>query len=123
MSFEIIGILIQRGNTETKGEAFRVRDFAIKTVEGNYEQFVKFQCVQDRTAIVDGLKKGDEIKVFFDIRGRMYGDDEKIYTNLNAWKVEKVGEIQPEAKPAARPVAKPAAQAEPAGDKFDDLPF
>ena len=121
MSYEITGVLIQRGETEIKGESFKVREFGIKTAEGQYEQFIKFQCVQDRTAIVDGLNKGDEIKVHFDLRGRMYGDDNKIFTNLNAWRVEKV-----DANAAPDPVAQAAAPAkkeEPTAEASSDLPF
>ena len=47
--------------------SFQTREFVIST-EGTYPQFVKFQAVQDRTGIVDGLKEGEKIKVYFDLR-------------------------------------------------------
>lgn len=124
MSFEITGTLIQRGQTETKGESFKVREFAIKTMNGQYENFVKFQCTQDRTSIVDGLNKGDEIKVHFDLRGRMYGDDSKIFTNLNAWRVESVSANAPKPAPANdAPADLPKAAPEPVAEESDSLPF
>ena len=56
MSFEITGTLVKKYETETKGESFRVRDFVIKANDGGqYDNFVKFQCTQDRTTIVDDL--------------------------------------------------------------------
>jgi tRNA(Ile2) C34 agmatinyltransferase TiaS len=116
MSYEITGTLVKKYETETKGESFRVRDFVIKASDGGqYDNFVKFQTTQDRTAIIDGLTEGDEIKVHFDVRGRQYND--KYFTNLNAWRVEKVSAA------AYKPEASPAPAAEPAAEASKDLPF
>ncbi|MBK8701728.1 MAG: DUF3127 domain-containing protein [Saprospiraceae bacterium] len=87
MNFEIEGTLHKVFDLESKTASFQTREFVI-TTEGTYPQFVKFQAVQDRTGIVEGLKEGDKIKVFFDIRGREWQG--KYFTNLNAWKIEKV---------------------------------
>ena len=130
MSYEIEGTLHKVFDTESKSATFQVRDFVIKT-EGQYPQFIKFQCSQDRCGMIDGHKEGEQIKVYFDLRGREW--NEKYFTNLNAWRVEK---------PSSQPqVAAPTAQAgfdptfpteEPAGnppaqsnkvEEFDDLPF
>lgn len=64
MNFEIEGTLHKVYEVESKSASFQTREFVIST-EGTYPQFVKFQAVQDRTGIVDGLKEGDKIKVFF----------------------------------------------------------
>lgn len=124
MSFEITGTLVKKYETETKGESFRVRDFVIKANDGGqYDNFVKFQTTQDRTAIIDDYNEGDEIKVHFDLRGRQW--QEKYFTNLNAWRVEKLNATAP-AAPAADnfsdfPTASPAD--EPTAEASDDLPF
>ncbi len=124
MSFEITGTLVKKYETETKGESFRVRDFVIKANDGGqYDNFVKFQTTQDRTAIIDDYNEGDEIKVHFDLRGRQW--QEKYFTNLNAWRVEKMNAAAP-AAPAADgfsdfPTASPAD--EPTAEASDDLPF
>jgi single-strand DNA-binding protein len=116
MSYEITGTLITRSETETKGESFRVRTFGIKVSDGGqYENFASFQLTQDRCAVIDDFQKGDEIKVHFDVRGRQW--QEKIFTNLNAWRVEKL-----DAAPAAAPVAA-APAADPAPEDVVDLPF
>ncbi|NJC28000.1 DUF3127 domain-containing protein [Neolewinella antarctica] len=89
MSYEISGTLVKKYEVETKGESFKVRDFVIKANDGGqYDNFVKFQTTQDRTAIIEDLNEGDEIKVHFDLRGRQWQD--KYFTNLNAWRVESV---------------------------------
>ena len=91
MNFEIEGTLHKLYEVESKSASFQTREFVIST-EGTYPQFVKFQAVQDRTCIVDGLKEGDKIKVFFDLRGREWQG--KYFTNLNAWKVEKMAKVE-----------------------------
>ena len=100
MSYEITGTLVKKYEVETKGESFRVRDFVIKTNDGSqYDNFVKFQSTQDRTNLVDDVEEGDEITVHFDLRGRQWQD--KYFTNLNAWRVQKGASGGGSAKPAA----------------------
>ncbi|MBC6995815.1 DUF3127 domain-containing protein [Neolewinella lacunae] len=123
MSFEITGTLVKKFEVETKGDTFRVRDFVIKANDGGqYDNFVKFQTTQDRTAIVDDLNEGDEIKVHFDLRGREWQG--KYFTNLNAWRVESVS-AGSDAKPATAQSFNdfPTAGDEPAAEVSDDLPF
>jgi single-strand DNA-binding protein len=118
MSYEITGNIVKKYETETKGESFRVRDFVIKANDGGqYDNFVKFQLSQDRTAIIDDMNEGDEVKVHFDLRGRQW--QEKYFTNLSAWRVEKVSA----AEVAEPKKATAAATAEPKPEASDDLPF
>lgn len=125
MNFEIEGILHKVYETESKSASFQTREFVI-TTEGTYPQFVKFQAVQDRTGIVDGLKEGDKIKVFFDLKGREWQG--KYFTNLNAWKVEK--QTRSEIPSPAQNADLPPSNFEPftQGDNnpfndYGDLPF
>ena len=123
MSFEITGTLVKKYETETKGESFRVRDFVIKANDGGqYDNFVKFQTTQDRTAIIDDYNEGDEIKVHFDLRGRQWQD--KYFTNLNAWRVENLssGGGAPKAAAPDFSDATPSGD-EPSAEASDDLPF
>lgn len=131
MSYEIEGTLHKVFDTESKSATFQVRDFVIKT-DGQYPQFIKFQCSQDRCGIVDGFNEGEMIKVYFDLRGREW--QEKYFTNLNAWRVEKPSSQPQMAQPAAQVGFDPTFPSEePAGGKpptqsnkveeFDDLPF
>lgn len=125
MSYDITGTLVKKYETETKGESFRVRDFVIKANDGGqYDNFVKFQCTQDRTSIVDDLNEGDEIKVHFDLRGRQWQD--KYFTNLNAWRVEAMSANDAPATASTGSEAPgnfPSADDSPAVEADDDLPF
>ena len=130
MSFEITGTLVKKYEVETKGESFRVRDFVIKANDGGqYDNFVKFQTTQDRTAIIDDMSEGDEIKVHFDLRGRQWQD--KYFTNLNAWRVEAMAAGSAPTPSGASnggsnnsgPGNFPSANDEPVLEADDDLPF
>lgn len=123
MSFEIEGKLHKKFDTQNKTETFQAREFVIMT-DGQYPQYVKFQLTQDRCALIDPHNEGDQIKVYFDLRGREW--NEKYFTNLNAWKVEKAQVAAPNEPPV--PTADPfGGLAESSGadmpNEFDDLPF
>jgi len=129
MSFEVDGKLHKVFDTESKTETFQAREFVIEIGDGNYPQFIKFQLTQDRCALIDSYQAGQQIKVFFDLRGREW--NEKYFTNLNAWRVTAA-----EPAKAAQPAATTSSNEPPAFDSFpkandelqidvadDDLPF
>lgn len=93
MNFELECTLHKVYDTESKTGTFQTREFVV-TTDGTYPQFVKFQCVQDKCGIVDGFKEGDKMKVFFDLRGREWQG--KFFTNLNAWKIDRLAANAPQ---------------------------
>lgn len=97
MSFEIAGKVVKVFDVESKTESFQARDFVIESVDDRYPQMIKFQLTQDRCSIVDNCKEGDDIKVYFDLRGREWNG--KYFTNLNAWKIEAISNTQAAAIP------------------------
>jgi len=128
MSFEVEGKLFKKFDTESKSEKFQAREFVIET-DGQYPQYVKFQLVQDRCSAIDPLNEGEMIKVYFDLRGRQWQD--KFFTNLNAWRVEKAAAQAAVPPPAAAgdfPSQEPPFQNVSDGNEIlsedlDDLPF
>ena len=123
MSFEIVGKLHKKFETENKTDSFQAREFVI-TTDGPYEQFIKFQLTQDRCQIIDGFNEGEQIKVHFDLRRREW--NEKYFTNLNAWRVEKNAIEQVPAAPDMSnemPVESSISENTPMAEDFDDLPF
>ena len=126
MSFEIVGKLLKKFDTENKTASFQAREFVIE-VDGTYPQFVKFQLTQDRCALVDNYNEGDSIRVHFDLRGREWQG--KYFTNLNAWRIE-AGAPAGAAAPAPAAAGDfptldnaPAANTTTASSSEDDLPF
>lgn len=121
MSFNISGKLHKKFEIESKTASFQTREFVIQTQE-QYPQFVKFQLVQDRCNAIDAFQDGELINVFFDLRGREW--QEKFFTNLQAWKVEKLGD-QPQPAPAGDALVSNTSseQFSSSSENFDDLPF
>ena len=127
MTFEIEGTLHKIFDIESKSSSFQTREFVI-TTEGTYPQYVKFQLTQDKCGVIDGCQEGEKIKVSFDLRGREWQG--KYFTNLNAWKVEKLvqnnqGFQAASAAPPAPPVFGENTDFGGGGlpADFDDLPF
>lgn len=94
MSFEITGKLVVKYNTMQRSETFKTREFVIEKsddINGRIiTNYIKFQAVQDRTAIVDRFNEGETVKVYFNIRGTRWEKDGKVnyITNLDAWRME-----------------------------------
>jgi hypothetical protein len=134
MSLQIEGKLFKVYPTEQKTDKFQSRDFAIEFMSGNYPQLVKFQLSNDKCDLIDAYQIGSQVRVYFDLRGREWND--KILTNLQAWKIESL-EQDPPQQPVAQEVSpQKAAKIEDAilvpskleyailvPDKVDDLPF
>ncbi len=114
MSFEINGKLIKKFDVESKSATFQARDFVIETIDDRYPQMIKFQLTQDRCSVIDPFTEGDQLKVYFDLRGREW--NEKYFTNLNAWKIENAGASANPAVPAP-----PTAESLPTEDPFANV--
>ncbi len=124
MSYEVIGKLHKKFEAESKTDTFQAREFVIEIDGGTYPQFIKFQLVQDRCALVDAFREGEPIKVHFDLRGREWNG--KYFTNLNAWRVEKVEQTAATATASTNggvDTGFPSAKDEPTLQADDDLPF
>lgn len=120
MAFEVEGKLHKKYEIKQVSGTFQSRNFVLKVDDGKYPQYVEFQLVQDRCALVDTCKEGDTIKVHFDLRGREWNG--KYITNLNAWKIDKASSGDSnERKSENAPF--PSEESLPAMDSSDDLPF
>lgn len=87
--FDISGTIKKIFDEQTFGSGFNKREFVLTTSAERYPQDIKFELVKDKVSLLEPLREGDKIKVFFDIRGREW--KENYYVNLNAWKVETLG--------------------------------
>ena len=96
MSYELTGKLLEKFETIQRTETFKIREFVVeKSEEINGKiitNFIKFQSVQDRTNIVDRVNIGDEIKVYFNIKGSKWEKDGRTsyFSNLDAWRIEQI---------------------------------
>ena len=86
-TFELEGILKHIYDVQTFASGFSKREFVVEVADGKFPQMIKFECVKDKTSMLDSVSVGDTVKVAFDIRGSEY--KERFYVNLNAWKLSK----------------------------------
>ena len=91
-------------------DKFSVREFVVTIPNDKYPQDVIFQTVNDKMDVLDLIKKGQEVEVSFNLRGREYaapGQPVRYYNTLDAWKVQTTADA-----PSVQPQ-----------DEQDDLPF
>ena len=128
MSFEIIGKLIAKYDTVNRTESFRTREFVVeKSEEINNRtivNYVKFQCVQDKTMILDRISMGDQVKVYFNIKGTKWEKEGRTnyITNLDAWRIEQLLKSSDTSAPIDNEYMEPLDTFTSTGDT-DDLPF
>lgn len=124
MKFELSGKLEVIFDIVQRSPTFKTREFVLKTSEEGgtrtFENFIKFQCVQDKTEILDKYKVGDQVKVYFNIRGTKWEKEGRVtyITNLDAWRIEGLLKNEGvDSEPAENTFSSPSAE------DIDDLPF
>ena len=128
MSYELTGKLVAKYDTVQRTETFKTREFAVEKTEDingrTITNYAKFQCVQDKTTIIDRVNIGDEIKVYFNIKGSKWEKDGKVnyITNLDAWRIEQL--LSTSTKTPDNDFLEPLDTfSGTAPDAVDDLPF
>ena len=125
MAYEIVGKLVAKFDIVQRTETFKTREFVIEKSEDIggrvITNYVKFQCVQDKTAMPDKFNLGDDVKVQFNIKGTKWTKDgkENYITNLDAWRMEVVKLGQSDNEPGQVNYN----DMPPPADNIDDLPF
>ena len=125
MSYELTGKLIAKYEIIQRKETFKTREFVVEKTDDingkTITNYVKFQCVQDRTTMPDRFNLGDTVKVLFNIKGSKWNKEGKdnYITNLDAWRMETVKISQD----AASSDQVNYNDMPPAMDASDDLPF
>jgi hypothetical protein len=130
MSYELTGKLVAKYDTIQRTETFKTREFAVEKIEDiggrTITSYAKFQCIQDKTAIIDKVNIGDEIKVSFNIKGSKWEKDGKVnyITNLDAWRIEQVLQAATDKGVADTEYMEPLDTfSATSPDAIDDLPF
>lgn len=124
MALEIRGrvshLLPMQSGVSAAGREWKKQEFVIET----QEQFPRSVCFtlfgDDKVNMIAGIEIGTEVNVFFNLESREYQG--RWYSNINAWKVDKVAATEPAAGGDIPPAydQPAAADAAPGGD---DLPF
>lgn len=125
MNYEITGRLIQKEATQKITDRFQKREFVIEVENEKNPQwndFIKIQLIQDRCDLLENIQLNEEIKVYFNLRGRKWENNGQVsyFTNLEGWRIEKVQnqEFAPNTPPPAYKI-----EDIPPMPEADDLPF
>nr|WP_294897337.1 DUF3127 domain-containing protein [uncultured Pedobacter sp.] len=107
-------------------DTFRKRELVVEFAENpQYPEFVKFEAIQDRVSLMDDIKVGQDVEVFFNLKGREWTNKqgEKQYFNtLQLWKVTPLGAAEAAAGSSTPAYAPPVDISSTPGED-DDLPF
>ena len=125
MNYEVTGRLIQKEDTQRISDRFQKREFVIEVENEKNPQwndFVKIQLIQDRCDLLENIQLNEEIKVYFNLRGRKWENKGQVtyFTNLEGWRIEKVQPQESAVQTAPPPYKIEAIPPMPAAD---DLPF
>jgi hypothetical protein len=129
MSYDLTGRLLAKYDTIQRKESFKTREFVVEKTEEiagrTITSYIKFQCVQDKTLMIDRLSIGDEIKVHFNIKGSKWEKDGKInyITNLDAWRIEQILQAGKEASSEDDHLEPLDTFSSTSTEAVDDLPF
>jgi len=103
-------------------EALKKRELIIEYVENpQYPEYLKFEAIQDRCNLIDPLKVGDDVEVFFNLRGRPWTDKTGKKSYFNSMQLWRVNVLNGAGSAPAPEYAAPADISSTPDD--DDLPF
>ena len=92
MSLSVTGAILEISEAQQIKETFKKREFVLEITENpQYPEYIKFELIQDKCALLDAHKVGDKITVQFNLKGRKWTDREGkvVYFNsLQAWRIE-----------------------------------
>jgi single-strand DNA-binding protein len=119
LNYETQGQIIAVDETQIFASGFQKREFVIKVEDGKYPQDIKFEVVKDNCEGLDQYRRGDTVRVKFNIRGNEYNG--KYYVNLSAWRIETL-EMSKRPGQASRLVEADNGH-ETLDSEMDDIPF
>ncbi len=117
---EITGKTLRVESIEQITEKFKKRRLILEYSKNeNYPQVLEFTFTQNNVSLLDALNQGDEVKVFFDLKGRESVDKngtKRVFNSLEAWRIEVV-------KQSPDFIEKPSSDTENKYSDNDSLPF
>ena len=128
---EIKGKIKNISETVQISERFRKREFVVEYASNpDYPQPLQFEMVQDRCELLDSFEVGQEVEIFFDLRGREWTNPQgqvKYFNTLQAWKlVSEQSSVTTSPTTPAQTTSAPAPNEKPGwleNESPDDLPF
>ncbi len=108
-------------------DTFRKRELVIEFAENpQYPEYVKFEAIQDRCALLDGVELGSDVEVSFNLKGRAWTDKngkKQYFNTLQLWKVNASNNAPIANNNQSTPAYAPPIDINAAPGEDDDLPF
>lgn len=122
MSFKMSGVVKLVTPKVQVSEKLSKRTIVVEDVTSMYPQPIEFTLINDKCALVDNTKIGQQVEVSFNLKGREYhspSGETKYFNTIEAWKIWEVrgegGSLPQASQPASVPEMPEA--------EDDDLPF
>lgn len=104
-------------------ESLKKRELIVEYIENpQYPEYIKFEAIQDRCNLLDAVKVGDDVEVFFNLRGRPWTDKTGKKSYFNSLQLWRINVLSGAAAGAPAPQYAPPVDLNSAPDD-DDLPF
>lgn len=124
---EIKGKVHEIGAVNQVSETFKKRDLIVEYAENpTYPEYIRFEALQDKTALFDSLKPGDEVEVSFNLRGRPWTNKEGVtsyFNSLVVWRITTLTNTAPAPQETATPEYAAPVDVTASAEEDDDLPF
>jgi hypothetical protein len=92
---EVKGKVHEISQVITVSEKFKKRELILEYAENpTYPEYVKFEAVQDKVNLFDNIKVGDNVELFFNLRGRPWTDKTgktSYFNTLSVWRLTPLG--------------------------------
>ncbi len=121
---EIKGKVHEVSATMQVTDSLKKRELIVEYVENpQYPEYLKFESIQDRCALMDNVKAGDDVEVFFNLKGRKWTDKTGKVVYFNTLQLWKINVLSAASSNASTPAYAPAADISSNAAEDDDLPF
>jgi len=120
---EIKGKVHEVSPTVQVTDSLKKRELIVEYIENpQYPEYLKFEAIQDRCNLLDNVRVGDDIEIFFNLRGRPWTDKTGKKTYFNSLQLWKINVLAAQAPAQGQPAYAPPVDISAAPDD-DDLPF
>ena len=126
---DITGKVLEVFPVQQVSDRFRKREVVLEyATNPQYPEFIKFEFVQDRTDLLDNFQPGQEVQVWFDLKGRKWTDrngEIRYFTTLQGWRIQ-LASGAPDGAPGGAPAAQMSDIPPPpefGGGQVDEIPF
>ena len=123
MSYKIKGKIIQILPSVKVSEKLSYVEVILEVQSGAYTSTPGFQFQNQYADLCQNFEVGQEVEIFFDVKGRYHEPTGKNFTNVTGWKIDFVGvgdAPKQQAQRAAQPKQQPTVEQQ---GVDDDLPF